>query len=135
MKVVLAGTNGAAESQCHPSAPKLEIFGRLLRFNQRWVAQKYNSQVLNFFRIFHLNSNRYFFNVLFFRMHSLKASSDNFPTSLILLHSGSENSTESVIGHCKVSPMHRFPKACFIETGKLCSWSLYERKSFHSDRS
>lgn len=74
------------------------------------------------FQLFLLKSiiySQWLISYLCFRMHSLKASSDNFPTSLILLLSESENLKVSVVGHSKISPMHRFPNACFIESGSI----------------
>lgn len=44
------------------------------------------------------------------RLHSLSSSSDQFPTSLILLKD------EKLIGHAKLSIIPRIPNACFIES-------------------
>lgn len=43
------------------------------------------------------------------RMMSLEASSDKLPTSLILL------SGETLLGHCKLTPIPSLPTSCFLE--------------------
>ena len=57
-------------------------------------------------------------NYSFYRMHSLKSSCDHFPTSLILLSRVPDTDEEFVLGHSKISPMHNYPSACFVEAGE-----------------
>ncbi|XP_065205384.1 N-alpha-acetyltransferase 80 [Planococcus citri] len=47
------------------------------------------------------------------RIHSLKSSCDNLPTSLILILYDADG--EIVIGHSKISPLHKMPNGCFVE--------------------
>lgn len=50
-------------------------------------------------------------------MHSLESSCDNLPTSLILILYDADG--EIVVGHSKISPLHKMPNGCFVESGKL----------------
>lgn len=59
-------------------------------------------------------------------MHNLKGSCDNFPTSLILIYQESENEDAAIVGHSKVSLIHRIPSACFVESG-TARMLLYSR--------
>lgn len=52
-----------------------------------------------------------------FRLHSLEASCDTLPTSLILVKK-EENNCKTVIGHSKITPIPSMPDSGFIETGK-----------------
>lgn len=95
------------------------------------MAKKQNSQVLKRFNFFHWNYDLFLVLIgwsLFFRMHSLKTSCDHFPTSLILLLTESKSSKASVVGHSKISPMPRFPNACFIESGNP-SYTIFSFKN------
>jgi len=49
------------------------------------------------------------------RLHSLEASCDTLPTSLILVESG-ENNYKDVIGHSKITPIPSMPDSVFVES-------------------
>lgn len=51
------------------------------------------------------------------RLHSLEASCDTLPTSLVLVKTEEDNS-KKVIGHSKITPIPSIPDGGFIETGK-----------------
>lgn len=55
-------------------------------------------------------------NIICFRLHSLEASSDSLPTSLILVKN-EENNCKAVIGHSKISPIPSMSDSCFVESG------------------
>lgn len=52
-----------------------------------------------------------------FRLHSLEASCDTLPTSLVLVKN-EENNCKAVIGHSKITPIPSIPDGCFVESGK-----------------
>lgn len=57
------------------------------------------------------------FICLLLRLHSLEASCDTLPTSLVLVESG-ENNYKDVIGHSKITPIPSMPDSVFVESGK-----------------
>ncbi len=50
-----------------------------------------------------------------FRMRTLNSSCDEFPTSLILLRTTSQDSTE-VVGHSKMNILHQEPDSAWVES-------------------
>lgn len=50
-----------------------------------------------------------------FRLYSLEASCDTLPTSLVLVKE--EDSSKTVLGHAKITPIPSIPDGGFIETG------------------
>jgi len=55
-----------------------------------------------------------------FRLHSLEASCDTLPTSLILVKK-EEDDFKAVLGHSKITPIPSIPDGGFIETGQYYS--------------
>jgi len=53
-----------------------------------------------------------------FRLHSLEASCDTLPTSLVLVKKEEDN-FKTVLGHSKITPIPSIPDGGFIETGKF----------------
>jgi len=70
--------------------------------------------------IFCVNSLMLMHLYVLFRLHSLEASCDTLPTSLVLVKK-EENNFKTVLGHSKITPIPSIPDAGFIETGKYYS--------------
>lgn len=54
--------------------------------------------------------------IICFRLHSLEASCDTLPTSLVLIKN-EENKCKAVIGHSKITPIPSIPDGVFVESG------------------
>jgi len=52
-----------------------------------------------------------------FRLHSLEASCDTLPTSLVLAKEEEKDNFKTVLGHAKITPIPSIPDSGFIETG------------------
>ncbi|XP_050522132.1 N-alpha-acetyltransferase 80 [Daktulosphaira vitifoliae] len=50
------------------------------------------------------------------RLHSLEASCDTLPTSLILTKKTEDIEQAVVVGHSKVTPIPSMPESCFVES-------------------
>lgn len=55
-------------------------------------------------------------NNVCFRLHSLEASCDTLPTSLVLVKN-EKNTSKVVLGHSKITPIPSMPNSCFVESG------------------
>ncbi|XP_050425426.1 N-alpha-acetyltransferase 80 [Adelges cooleyi] len=50
------------------------------------------------------------------RLHSLEASCDTLPTSLVLVKKLENNGNKAVIGHSKITPIPSMLGSCFVES-------------------